>query len=160
MMVMKMKAVGLAAAAPLAALHVTCFESLPETPWSETAMQAILRMPGVHGVTASRDDGEPVGFMLGREMIDEAEILTICVMPGFRRDGLAQALLQWFFEQVPRATRIVLEVAISNEPAITLYESAGFTQVGLRPDYYGHGKTRTDALIMARAMVGDPSYFS
>ncbi|MDE0779780.1 MAG: GNAT family N-acetyltransferase [Alphaproteobacteria bacterium] len=154
MAVMKMEAVDPAMALPLAALHLACFEPLPETPWSEMAMLAVLRMPGVHGVVASLDDGVPAGFMLGREMVDEAEILTMCVMPRFRRDGLAQALLQWFFDQVPNATRIVLEVVVNNEPAISLYESAGFRRVGLRLDYYGHGETRTNALIMARARHG------
>ena len=150
MMGVTIEVVGLEMAAPLAVLHTACFDPLPETPWSETAMRTILRMPGASGIVAIPDNGVPTGFLIGREMADEAEILTLCVAPESRRAGVAQKLLNHFLARVSATRRGVLEVAVDNTPAIGLYDGFQFHQVGRRPNYYGHGADRTDAIIMAR----------
>lgn len=140
-------------AEPLAALHTACFSPLPETPWSETALRNILYLPGVRGIVAILEDRKPAGFLIGREIADEAEILTICVGLESRRLGLARKLLNHYLAQSEAARRVVLEVAVDNVAAIGLYTGLQFQQIGRRPNYYGCGATRTDALIMARESI-------
>ena len=80
----------------------------------------------------------------------EAEILSICVSPAVRRAGIARALLVAFLSDLPPGTRSLLEVAVDNLAAISLYESCDFSEVGRRPNYYAGGKTKVDAIIYAR----------
>lgn len=139
-----------AMAEPLALMHAACFEPLPETPWSEGALRSLLKAPGHLGFVAVGRDDEPAGFMLGRETGGDAEILTICVRPAYRRRGVARQLFGAFAAAVPAQTRLVLEVAVGNGPAIALYQSMQFVPVGRRPGYYGTGVQAQDALIYAR----------
>ncbi len=74
-------------------------------------------------------------------------MLTLAVAPAVRRQGVAGALLAGAMaaahEQAART--MVLEVAIGNTAARTLYERAGFVEAGRRPRYYADGG---DALIL------------
>lgn len=141
---------GVELAGVMSQLHTLCFDPMPETPWSETAMRTILRLPGARGYVACDADGAPVGLLIGRETADEAEILTVCVAPAVRRNGVARKLFGVFLGDISPDARLVLEVAVENKEAIKLYKSIGFQEVGRRPDYYGGGKVRVDALVLAR----------
>ena len=100
------------------------------------------------------------GFLLGRAVAGEAELLLLAVAPEARRLGLARKLVTRFLYQarLRSAEQAFLEVAAGNSPAIALYESAGFTLVGKRPNYYTiYDGSRTDARIYARDLnVGAP----
>ena len=133
----------------LSELHALCFADLPETPWSQTAFRTVLKMPGALALLAIEDDGPPSGLLVARETGGDQEILTVCVAPDRRRSGIARALFEVLLAQVPSGSRTVLEVAVDNKPAITLYENLGFRPAGRRPDYYPGGAGRTDALILA-----------
>jgi ribosomal-protein-alanine N-acetyltransferase len=67
----------------------------------------------------------------------EAELLNIAVDPGFRRRGVASALLEALNAQAQGS--IFLEVAEPNTAAIALYRRHGWRQVGFRPGYYSQG---------------------
>jgi [ribosomal protein S18]-alanine N-acetyltransferase len=100
--------------------------------------------------------GEPIdAFIIVRQTLDEAEIITLSVAKESRGQGKARALLSAAFEQLraKKAASIFLEVASDNEPAIILYRSTGFAQIGRRKGYYGR-KTgeNVDALVMSRAI--------
>ena len=138
------------AAAPLAALHRACF---PEDPWDADAIGRILALPGTSGFTAWFDD-QPVGFALLRNLGDEAEILSIGVLPKWRRQGIGRALLNAVVAAASGQSlgSIVLEVAIDNDAAHRLYRRSGFLGVGRRPGYYRRPGARADALIMRRAV--------
>ncbi|MGQ9425464.1 ribosomal protein S18-alanine N-acetyltransferase [Gilvimarinus sp. F26214L] len=85
----------------------------------------------------------------------QADLLNIAVAPELRRNGIAQALLLYLTEQIRgRADTLFLEVRISNDPAIQLYEKLGFNQVGSRPNYYPAVGGREDALILALELPG------
>lgn len=139
-----------AAAAHLADLHGLCFAPLPETPWSASAFRTILGMPTTFALVACHDENEASALLVIRWSGDEAEILTLCVAPGVRRSGVARSLLDVCFRHFGAKTRIVLEVAVDNAPAIALYESVGFLAVGLRPDYYAGQNRKVDALVYVR----------
>ncbi len=131
---------GPAAAGLLAALHAGCFREGAR--WDEAAMAALLGMPGCFAV-ADLD-----GLALARVAADEAELLTLGVLPQARRRGAGSALLRAASGEAVRlgATRLFLEVAEGNAPARALYAQAGLVEVGRRRRYYPDGD---DALVLA-----------
>jgi [ribosomal protein S18]-alanine N-acetyltransferase len=134
---------GPAHAGLIAGMHHVCFAE----PWSEKAMAELLALPGVYGWLAAGE--QPEGFVLARVAADEAEILTILVLPPYRRQGVAERLLGAAFDnaKMQGAEKMYLEVASSNESAQQLYTKVGFTLVGRRKAYYASG---ADALLLAR----------
>jgi ribosomal-protein-alanine N-acetyltransferase len=144
--------VGPVHAALLAGMHRVCFAE----PWDERAMAELLAMPGVFGlldapVVGDADDDCPHGFILCRLAADEAELLTLLVLPPYRRGGLARRLLRHAMAAARHggATVLFLEVAADNGSARALYSAEGFEQVGCRPRYY---RNCIDALVMKRRL--------
>jgi tRNA threonylcarbamoyladenosine biosynthesis protein TsaB len=78
------------------------------------------------------------GFLLGRRVGDQAEVLNLAVGSRDRRKGEGTALLvAAFVEFALRSVRSVyLEVRESNTGAIAFYEKHGFAKTGLRRGYY------------------------
>ena len=72
----------------------------------------------------------------------------MAVAPPFRRHKVAQELLEKTMAKAYEkgARKIFLEVRSQNEPAIRLYQKAGFYQIGVRKNYYQ--KPQDDALVM------------
>lgn len=128
----------------IAGMHHVCFAE----PWSENSMAELLALPGCFGWLASEHE-TPQGFVLASIAADEAEILTILVLPPHRRRGLAQRLLSAVIDNAKGqgVGKLFLEVAPSNAAGLKLYTKVGFTQVGRRPRYYANG---SDALLLAR----------
>lgn len=85
----------------------------------------------------------------------EAHILTLVVQKSSRGRGLGGLLLQHMLGIARRynAKVVLLEVRPSNRVAIHLYEKTGFSEVGIRPNYYPATHGREDALIMAMSLV-------
>jgi ribosomal-protein-alanine N-acetyltransferase len=134
----------------LAALHGACFTT--PRPWTAPEFAALLALPGVFLC------GDGAGFVLGRAIAGEAELLTLAVAPLQRRRGRGTALLA-AFEAAARAggaTRAFLEVAAGNAAARALYGRAGWQQTGLRRGYYRHPDGHAeDAIVLARLL--DPA---
>jgi ribosomal-protein-alanine N-acetyltransferase len=122
----------------IAELHQLCF---PHKPWSADDF-ADLKKSGCE-IIASQN-----GFIVYRATLDEAEIITIGVHPDARNTGIASAMLG-IIEGVLKKSgikSIFLEVAENNTPARRLYESNGYTQIGIRPKYYDG----IDAIMMKK----------
>lgn len=126
--------------ATLAKFHVASFNEC----WDEAALRALLATPGTFALMA----GE--GFILIRQTADEAEILTLAVMPAHRRAGLGRVLVSHAAAQALErgASRMFLEVSIENLAARALYVGLGFGEVGRRPAYYQTLQGPRDALIL------------
>ncbi len=105
-----------------------------------------LELPGAYGFIAPAG-----GLVLARAVVDEAEILTLAVMPAHRRSGIARALLaEASAHAAERGARVLfLEVSTRNAPARALYGNAGFTEAARRRDYYRDG---SDALLLRRTL--------
>jgi ribosomal-protein-alanine N-acetyltransferase len=135
-------------ATALAATHAAAFTA--ERPWTEQEFANLLAQP------TTRLFGDARSFLLGRMILDEAEVLTLATHPDHRRKGLARATLTAFLDEA-RATgaaRAFLDVAEDNTPARALYASAGFTQIARRPAYYtSPDNTRIAALVLARDLT-------
>ena len=125
-----------------------------DDPWPAKAFQQGVDDVNTHYV-AARTDGELVGYAgivrLGRTAPFEYEVHTIGVDPQHQGIGIGRALLAGLlaFAGTPGAEGpVFLEVRTDNAPAIALYESVGFTRIGLRKRYYpGSG---ADAYTMRR----------
>jgi len=133
----------------LAALHAVCVTDLPQEPWSAGAISTLLGTPGAIGLIALGPGGEALGFTIGRATGDEGEIITLCVAPAARRQGVASALVDRLRNDLAPCRRLLLEVAVTNRPARELYENLGFSEVGRRRGYYRRGGRTVDALVLA-----------
>lgn len=136
----------------LAGMHKICFAEA----WNAQSMAALLDMPGAAGLIAvdgaslvpAAEAPGPAGFVLWRAAAGEAEILTIAVLPPWRRHGLGGRLLAAALcaAAAAGAEAMFLEAAADNIAALALYHRRGFVRVGLRKGYYA-GK---DAVVMRR----------
>lgn len=125
-----------------AQLHAESFAP----PWTEASLRASLSSAGAVGYIASENHRRPLemGFVLARQVGDEAEILTIAVAPSARRMGVARALVEKLQHHMRPEQSIFLEVAETNNAARALYAAVGFGMIGERPRYYGE----TTALLL------------
>jgi ribosomal-protein-alanine N-acetyltransferase len=127
---------GAAQAGLLAALHEAAF---PDDPWDEATFATLLADPHVTALIDERG-----GLMVLRQVLDEAEIITLGAVP--RRQGIGRALCEAALAR-PGLRVLHLEVAATNAPALALYAALGFTPTGRRRAYYHDG---SDALTMSR----------
>lgn len=127
-------------AAAMALLHACAFAK--PAAWGADAIALQLGLPGAFGWIS-----EAGGMILARTAADEAEVLTLAVEPGARRQGIGRALVQQALVTARQrgAGMMFLEVAADNNAARALYGSLQFTEVGRRPGYYSGG---TDALVL------------
>lgn len=141
-------AAGADAAELLAALHA---EAFPHDPWSAEAMTRLLAMPGSFALIAAEND-DPAGLVLARVAADEAEIVTLGVVPRFTRRGIGRSLVSAAAGRAASlgAVRLFLEVGTDNQAARGLYDALGFREVGLRRGYYPGGE---DAMVLARPLT-------
>jgi len=142
--------------AALAALHDACFAD----GWSADSLGVLLASPGVFALVAERDGG-PVGFVMARNAANEAEILTLAVLPAARRTGLGRALVGEAARRarLDGAALMFLEVAIANNAARALYGALGFEEAGRRKGYYVEhpGAAPSDALVLKAQLPLRPS---
>jgi len=121
-------------------------------PWSERTYRfELTRNDAAHLLVAETSAVHSpviIGYIGFWIIIDEVHISTIAVAPGYRREGIGRRLLTAALVEARRrgAQLATLEVRISNDSAIHLYEEFGFEVVGKRKGYYRDN--HEDALIM------------
>ncbi|MDB6453867.1 GNAT family N-acetyltransferase [Falsirhodobacter sp. 20TX0035] len=121
----------------LSAIHAASFTH--PAPWSAHDLQSAAESPGVFLLR------EDQGFLIGRAIAGEAELLTLATHPDARRRGIGARLVVGFLVRAAEtADTAFLEVAADNPGAIRLYTAHGFAEVARRPRYYGG----VDALVM------------
>ncbi|KAB2883119.1 MAG: GNAT family N-acetyltransferase, partial [Albidovulum sp.] len=110
----------------LARIHGESF-TVPR-PWTAAEIDGLLAMPGTFLIEA------PDGFLIGRALAGEAELLTLAVAPDARRRGTGTALVAAFLDRAVAAgaERAFLEVSADNAAARVLYARAGFAEAGRR----------------------------
>lgn len=128
----------------LSTIHAQCFEKA----WTEAEMFSLLSLPTTIGWLTEQ------GFLLCSHVTDEMEILTIGVLPAFRQQGVGFRFLQNLFDYAAekQVKRIFLEVSADNKPAQRLYQKAGFTQTGMRKNYYKTATGFTNALCLTKTL--------
>ena len=115
-------------------------------PWDEASVRSELTNQLALWLVAV-EDGQVVGYVGSQTVMQEADMMNIAVADSHRRRGIARTLVEELIRLLD-AYQLTLEVRASNVPAIALYESMGFQQVGLRKNYYKMPKE--DALILRK----------
>ncbi len=101
------------------------------------------------------DGKEAVAMLVYRTAFDQAEILTIAVLPSYRKQGVAGKLVEDMLEKCKSlgVEKLFLEVEVGNAPAIKLYENSGFHHINRRKLYYQQlDGSLTDALVMMKKL--------
>lgn len=131
----------------LSALERVCFD---RDAWPLVELMGVLTFPGVVRLRAMGDE-KLVGFIAGdpRKRDHTGWILTLGVLPEWRRIGIAEALLARC-ETALQLPRVKLTVRRSNIAAIRLYEKLGYEQVDIWSKYYKDGE---DGLVLARKIT-------
>ena len=101
------------------------------------------------------ETGRLIGYLIASRYVDAWHVMNVAVSPEHRRHGTGGSLLERLFEITAAEGRrgYTLEVRVSNEQAIRLYERLGFRPRGIRRGYYTDN--REDALIMWKDPVQD-----
>jgi ribosomal-protein-alanine N-acetyltransferase len=154
---------GTAHAGVLARLHEACFSG--EERWNAAAFARLTSMPGVRAFVAfrkARGEAEaaarPIGLVVVRGAVDEAEIVTLGVCPEARREGVGARLLRSAMTAARDcgAAALHLEVAEDNVAGQALYRAAGFVETGRRKGYYRRSDgSAVDARILSRPLGGE-----
>ena len=133
--------------APIAQLEKLCFSD----PWSENSIASELTSRLSHWLVAV-ENGEVVGYIGSQSVLGESDMMNVAVHPDHRRKGIAEMLVNALSCDLKARDNVclTLEVRASNAPAIALYEKLGFTQVGLRKNYYRNPKE--DARILRKPL--------
>ena len=121
------------------------------TPWSRSMFAGELAKPSSISIGAFEPNTRKLlGFLIISRYVDAWHVMNLAVAPEHRRRGIATSLLEQLFEITAGEGRrgYTLEVRVSNEVAIRLYEQVGFRARGIRRGYYTDN--REDALIMWR----------
>ena len=116
-------------------------------PWSEIEYKDLL------DTSTSRLFHTKNGFLIGRVIDQDAEILNVIIHPDYRRLGKASKLIGTFEKEAKDAGSLMcfLEVAESNSPAKKLYSALGYLKVGQRNNYYKFLNGRKDnAVILSK----------
>ena len=102
-------------------------------------------------------DKQPVAAIWYQCVAKRAEVIDLRVLASERRQGLGRKLLWASLTALVDVWAVELEVRSSNVAARALYESLGFCETGLRPNYYATADGREDAILMMLALDHDDS---
>lgn len=129
----------------LTKMHQMCFEK----PWHEADFTSLLQLPTTQGLINDK------AFILCSVCQDEAEILTLGVLPEARRQGIGLKLIDQMQTHLKNlgVGALLLEVNAFNAPAKRLYEKAGFVQIACRKGYYQTKDGAQDALILKKELT-------
>lgn len=131
--------------AAVAKLEALCFSA----PWSENSLKTETTNPLALWLVA-QEGGCVYGYIGSQSVLGEADMMNLAVDPEHRRCGIAKQLVIELINCLKRQQVhcLTLEVRVSNDNAIALYNGLGFVQVGIRPRYYSAPKE--DALILRK----------
>ena len=127
-------------------LEKECFSD----PWTYRMFVEGFSSKLFYGVCAV-EDGEIVGYACETVLFENAEVDNIAVAESCRRRGVGKKLLKKLeTEAKERGARVILlEVRVSNSPAMTMYLKEGFKGIYVRPRYYPDGE---DAVVMQKEL--------
>jgi len=132
--------------APVVAIEV----EVTAAPWSSKQFQQNLQEHQCWVICgAGADNNQPIGYIVRATVVDQTEILNIAIDPEYQGQRLGSQLLRHTLQSLPDSIEsVLLEVRVSNFPALRLYFNYGFTEVGRRRDYYRTEFGREDAILM------------
>jgi len=122
-------------------------EQLFESSWSIDSFRNELENKVSVNIIV-RSDASIIGYTTTWMIVDELQINKIAVLPAYRNLGIASWMLDYILHRAKQLeiSGVYIEVRRSNANAIHLYEKFGFSQCGIRTNYYDSPKE--DALLM------------
>jgi ribosomal-protein-alanine N-acetyltransferase len=124
-------------------------------PWTAGQFKHELKIPFSRTIIAWSEAaaGRIAGYICRWVVGDEVSILNIAVDPDFQRQGLGREMVEIIVDEAHAlgASSIALEVREKNAAARVLYTSLGFTEAGIRRNYYGKDD---HAIVMCRSLGG------
>ena len=139
-----------------------CYE--PEVAYSKRELRAYLHFSGsdclvaeapAQAVAAAADAPAPekqiVGFCISARRDESGYIVTIDVLPEFRRHHVGSLLLAEIERRLAAkgVTEVTLETATDNDSAVAFWTKHGYRNRGIKKDYYPGGR---DAFVMAKTL--------
>ncbi len=117
-------------------------------PWTRRMIETSLI--GDHLCLIMEESNCIVGHMILELILDEVHLYNVCVAPKYQRQGRGKIWIDYLYQVAVnhKATRIHLEVRVSNQAALRLYLKRGFEQVGYRKNYYRSTNYHEDAIVM------------
>ena len=114
-----------------------CFESHA---WTKEMIESDFEKRSIYTICKTNDD-EPIGYLAFLDLDTECEILRLGVRKKFRKQGYAQALIEFLIDFCSdrKKEKIFLEVSSSNTIAKKLYIQMGFNLLNVRKNYYSQG---------------------
>lgn len=138
----------------LAEMQATCFHE----PWGARSVGKTLSLPGAFALLLR--DTTPAGrisagFVIVQVAADQADLLTLGVVPGLRRRGHGRRLVEAALARAGAAgaAAMFLEVAEDNLAGLALYRASGFAEVGRREGYYRDPDGRRVAAVTMRRVI-------
>ena len=125
-------------------------------PWTRGIFRDCMRAD--YPMWVQELDGAIVGYGVLSVALDEAHVLNLCTAAQAEGRGLGRHMLHALLRiaRAGGAQRVFLEVRPSNKRAITLYDAAGFNEIGRRPRYYpAPNNGREDAVVMAMELLSE-----
>lgn len=135
----------------VAAIEAAAFSN----PWHPHTFRSLIHQNRALITVAEAPWGEILGYSVAWWVMEQGELANLAVKEEHRGRGIGAALLDRVLLDLQEAgvESLFLEVRMSNQGALALYRSRGFTQVALRRDYYRN--PREDARILVRGLKGD-----
>ncbi|MEA5576797.1 ribosomal protein S18-alanine N-acetyltransferase [Anabaena sp. UHCC 0451] len=137
-------------------LDKACFDGL----WTLEGYRRELESPNslFLGLFSPFSGSELLGMGCFWSILEEAHITILAVHPQYHCQGLGQALLYSLLKAASDRglERATLEVRVSNQEAISLYQKFGFKTAGRRPRYYKDNDE--DALILWLSDLQQPKF--
>lgn len=119
--------------------------------WSLEMLKSAFDSGRFH-LFGAKDKEIIIGYISVSQSLDTADIEGIVVHPNYRKKGVAKSLIERAINQLIDlgVQRILLEVREGNLPAISLYQSQGFSAISKRNKYYHDGE---NALVMMKELL-------
>jgi ribosomal-protein-alanine N-acetyltransferase len=124
-------------------------------PWSQNLFEQAIK--STKYCVVALEGEQIVGYAILSYVVGEAELLNICIEPSLQGKGYAKELLNHLIEHAANKDNqeMYLEVRVTNEAAIHIYEQAGFNEIGRRKNYYPTKAGKEDAILMALPLFKD-----
>lgn len=121
-------------------------------PWSKNMFTEEMRNPLSYCYTIKMkgiSEHSMVGFICFRNIVDESELLNLCVHPLYRQLGIGKKLMEFYIDFCSKINikTFYLEVNALNQPAVHLYQLFSYQSVGMREKFY---QGKFDALLMVK----------
>ncbi|MDR0581116.1 MAG: ribosomal protein S18-alanine N-acetyltransferase [Holosporaceae bacterium] len=140
----------------LAKIHRRCFND----DWSAESFQELLSQNVFFGFIYKEE--KPGGFILGKIVCHEIEIITFCVLPELQNRRIGKTLLMKIDDYAVHhfVNNIFLEVSEDNVVARKIYEDFGYKEISRRAGYYqSQNRLKTAIVLKKRLLCGDTGEF-